>query len=75
MRYAIDVLNYINKDGKNKDLLIDELIKVYRTDLPAIIVASNYLKDESDRAKICIKLGIMPNEIITNIEDKYIRGV
>lgn len=70
----IDVLKYINKDGKNKDLLIDELIKVYRIDLPSIIVASNYLKDESDRAKICIKLGIMPNEIITNIEDKYIRS-
>lgn len=70
----IDVFDYINENGKNKDILVDEAIKKYGHNLNKIAAIALYLDDEYYKALICISKKIKPTEVITEIKDDYIRS-
>lgn len=70
----INVFDYINENGKNKDILVDEAIKKYGHNLNKIAAIALYLDDEYYKALICISKKIKPTEVITEIKDDYIRS-
>lgn len=70
----LDVLDYINENGKNKEILVDEAIKIYGNDLNKIAAIAIYLDNEYYKALICISKKINPTEVITDIKDDYIRS-
>lgn len=69
-----DVLNYINIDGTNKEILLDEMIKIYGSNTNRLIGFCRYLKDDYIKAEVCISCNIHDKNILAGITDDYIRS-
>lgn len=72
--YLEDIINYINLNGKNKEILAEELLTdIKMNDNLKSFIAK--IDDDFEKAKMCVKLGIRDKDIVEEIDDAYLRTV
>lgn len=72
--YLEDMIDYINLNGKNKEILVEELLADIKenSDLKHFIMQ---IDDDFEKAKMCVKLAIRDSNIVENIDDAYLRTI
>lgn len=70
--YLEDMIDYINLNGKNKEILAEELLTDIKSN-PNLKDFIMQLDDDFEKAKMCVKLGIRDKNIVEEIEDAYLR--
>lgn len=66
-----EMADYINSNGKNKNLILEDCIKDYNNATSVV----KELNDDFDKANICIELCINDPELLKDIKDSYLRSL
>ncbi len=66
-----DMVDYINSNGKNKKIILEDCTKDYNIATSVV----KELNDDFDKANICIELCINDPELLKDIKDSYLRSL